>query len=784
MKKRSEDFLNIITYSPKEQLILSPDFEIIHASNSYLEATMADKRNIVGKDMFEAFPDNPNDAQANGVKNLKASLDEVLRTQKPHKMPIQKYDVPGPDGTFEERYWDVINAPVIGKNKQIDYIIHSVTDVTEKVKTKAALELAVGAAQLGTWEIDLIENSFIHRNLRHDRIYGYERPQPTWSHEMARQKILKEDVAVYDKAFSEAARTGKIDFEVRIKWEDGSIHWMEVKGKVYFGANGEPSKAAGVNIDITAQRLTEEALREAKDEAESAARAKEEFLSTMSHEIRTPLNAIIGISNLLLGDHLTEPQKSNLDSLHFAADNLLHLINNVLDFSKIRAGKIDVNREDFDLPDLVYNLVGTHQPKAATKDVELVANVGQNTPKRISSDPFILSQILHNLVGNALKFTDDGKVSVSVEIFKEEKDVSWLKFTVEDSGKGIPPDKLDYIFEKFSQQRNFSDGNYEGTGLGLPITKSLVKILGGDIEVYSVPGKGSKFYFTLPATEASLTVQEETQTNDRQELKRDLKEKQLLLVEDVEINRNIILQYLKKWWNLVPDEAENGEKALEMIQEKNYDLILMDLRMPVMDGYEASKNIRKFDAYKETPILAFTADTRSNRKYIKLFNDTIYKPFEPEDLKHKIQKHLSALEKEEAPKSDEKFEKEQAAPLSSFDIRRYEKMAEGKSEFLKKFLTTSLKAFRQYKNDFLAVENQAALSDLSHRNTMNVYYINAVMLQEKIKEFKDALVAQKDEEQLQRLRMEILAEFDIIIDGLNDTLKALPAPPEQKATLN
>ena len=776
MNKRSKDFLNIITYSPSTLLILTPEFEIIHASNRYLEATMADKRSIVGKNIFEAFPDNPDDPQANGVRNLKASLKEVLRTGELQKMPTQKYDVPHPDGTFQEKFWKVVNAPVIGEDQQIEHIIHSVTDVTDQVKTEAALELAVGAAKLGTWEIDLTGNSFIHRNLRHDKIYGYERPQPTWSHEMARQKILTEDVAIYDKAFSEAARTGNIDFEVRIKWGDGSIHWMELKGKVYFSAKGEPTKAAGVNIDITEQRLTEEALRAAKEEAESAAKAKEEFLSTMSHEIRTPLNAVIGISNLLLDDHLTAHQKSNLDSLNFAAGNLLHLINNVLDFSKIRAGKIDVNKEDFDLPNLVFNLIRTHQPKAATKNVELVSSVGQKIPGRICSDPFILSQILHNLIGNALKFTDKGTISVSVEIFKEEKDERWLKFRVEDTGKGIAPDKLDYIFEKFSQQRNFSDGNYEGTGLGLPITKSLVEILGGNIHVSSSPGKGSLFYFILPTTEASLCSKEETQANDRQELIEDLEEKQLLLVEDVEINRNIILQYLKKWWNVVPDEAENGEKALEMVQQKNYDLILMDLRMPIMDGYEASKIIRKYDEYRETPILAFTADTRNNRKYSSLFNDTIYKPFEPGDLKYKIQKHLVAPGKKDrlspTPKDDEKGE----TGSSSFDIRRYRKMAEGEPEMLKKFITVSVKGFEKYKEDFLAVKDEAALSDLIHRNTMNVYYVNAVGLQEKIEKFRSTLTGRKKEEELQAEKEKILTEFQIIIDGLKELIPSLSEP--------
>lgn len=762
MNKSSGEFLNIITHLPSTLLILSPDFKIVHASHSYLQATGAERHQIVGKNVFEAFPDNPNDAKADGVKNLRASLMKVLRTRTSQRMPVQKYDVPLPNGSFREKYWNVINVPVIGEDKEIEHLIHSVTDVTEQIKTEAALELAVGAAELGTWEIDLIKNSFRHRNLRHDQIYGYKELQPTWSHAIAKKNILQADLGEYDRAFSEALRTGSIDFEVRTKWEDGSIHWVEVKGRVYFDSKGKPSTAAGVNIDVTEQRLTEIAFQEAKEKAELAAKAKDEFLSTMSHEIRTPLNAVIGISNLLLEDELSKNQRSNLNALHFAADNLLHLVNNVLDFSKIQAGKIEVNPKIFDLSNLITDIITTHKPKAEEKNLELLAKFGKKIPLKISSDPFLLTQILHNLIGNALKFTNKGSISVVVECVKEKEDFQWIRFSVEDTGKGISSDKLDYIFEEFAQQRSASEVNFEGTGLGLPITKSLVQMLGGNIEVSSIPGKGSKFSFDLPTAKDSHNT-EKAQEIEKQELIKDLSEKQILLVEDVEINRNIIVQYLKKWWNLKPDEAENGEQALKKAGKHQYDLILMDLRMPLMDGYEATQNIRRLNNYREIPILAFTADTSNYLEDSEIFDETIFKPFDPGDLRSKIRKYLvKAGNAKEFVEVDDKKEEEK----DLFDIARFEQMAAGEAKILEKFIGVSIKAFQQYRDDFKIVKDEAALADLIHRNTMNVHYVNAKGLQEKIREFENSLRNCENEKKLQSKKREILADFDEILKGL------------------
>ena len=775
MKRISSDnLLNIISHLPNALLLLTPDFRIVFASNSYLKATLADRDAIIGKNVFEVFPDNPEDDSASGVSDLKASFNKVLETKKPQQMPVQKYDVPRPDGTFEEKYWNVTNTPVLDETGKLKHIIHSVVDVTEQVKTEATLELAVEASQLGTWEMDLTTGRVIHRNLRHDQIYGYKSLQPAWDHDIARKKILPEDLKIYDAAFSEAKETGQLHFEVRTKWEDGSIHWMEVQGTIYFAPNGKPSRAAGVNMDITERRRAEETLRKAKEEAEAASRAKEDFLSTMSHEIRTPLNAVIGLSNLLLEKDPLEEQKPNLESLNFAANNLLQLINDILDFSKLEAGKMTVSEKKFDLSELMRNLKNSHELQAAEKGLELELFIHDAVPKRICADQIKLSQILHNLVGNALKFTRKGGVSIAVDLVRKENENLWLQFSIEDSGKGIPDDKLEYIFEKFAQQRNTSESDSGGTGLGLSITKSLLEIMGGTIQVESNHGKGSVFTFNLPVKKASFCAPGTKLPKVKKEQTANTQNKQILLAEDVEINRDILIQYLTRWWNIIPDEAKNGEEAIKMARQKKYDLILMDLRMPKIDGYEASLHIRRLNGYQRTPILAFTAENKNKIRHSKLFNGTLSKPFDPSELKQEIQHFLHFSEKDfkknGVTASAETAEKIQPRE-PTFNISRFKEFAEGNRELLQKLLAGSIKAVEEYRNDFLAVKNEEALSDLIHKNTTNVHYISASQLTEKMERFKDILANPAAREQeLEKKKREILEEFDSILEGLKVVL--------------
>ena len=394
--------------------------------------------------------------------------------------------------------------------------------------------------------------------------------------------------------------------------------------------------------DNTERMRMEKSLKKAKEEAEKAASAKEEFLAHMSHEIRTPLNAIVGLSNLLLQRNPREDQADNLQTLKFSSENLMALINDILDFSKLEAGKFSFEETEFSVKTLVNTLIQGYQFLAQQKSLALRLEVDENIPALLKGDQLKISQILHNLVSNAVKFTSQGGVTISIQLNKQETETVWLDFSVRDTGIGIQKEKLLTVFEKFTQADSSTVRQYGGTGLGLTITKMLLELMDSQIEVESEPGKGTRFSFTLKLKAVVGAGATDSRVVPAKAF--ELKDVAILLVEDVEINRLVIFQFLKDWWELTPDVAANGLEALEKVKNNHYDIILMDVRMPVMDGYEATSKIRNLgeEKYKYLPIIALTADTRQDFRKIpeaNYFTDIVIKPFDPIDLQQKIVQH-------------------------------------------------------------------------------------------------------------------------------------------------
>ncbi|MBU2913906.1 response regulator [Reichenbachiella agariperforans] len=375
----------------------------------------------------------------------------------------------------------------------------------------------------------------------------------------------------------------------------------------------------------------------AKEKAESAAKSQSDFLSMISHEIRTPLNAVIGLTNYLIGDDPKEEHVDDLKTLKFSAEHLHILINDVLDYSKLDAGKIEFEYIDTNIVEVCKNIVKAQEPKAREKNIYLNMIQDDEIPKYILCDGLRMSQILTNLIGNAIKFTNEGGVTLSLtKIMLTKKRVS-IKFTVEDSGIGIPKDKQVEIFDSFSQASTSTTRQYGGTGLGLSITKRILDLQNIKINVFSTEGQGSRFYFTQ--TFQISEIQEKV-TEKISEEKNQLKGKKILLVEDNPVNVMVAKKFLSRW-DIDVDVAENGRESLEKTATVKYDLILMDLQMPVMDGYTASRELRKGGL--ETPILALTASVMldvGDKVYECGMNDFITKPFEPEDLYNKIVGHI------------------------------------------------------------------------------------------------------------------------------------------------
>ncbi len=389
--------------------------------------------------------------------------------------------------------------------------------------------------------------------------------------------------------------------------------------------------------DITERKQREIDLIQARIKAEEASMARQRFLSMMSHEIRTPLNGIIGTAHLLAREDPRADQKEYLDTLVFSGNHLLSLVNDILDFSKIEADKIEFESIDFNIRELLSGLLKIFTYRATDKDIVLNSEVSDLIPLFLKGDPVRLNQILTNLIGNAIKFTEKGQVGINISLLHKEKEVT-CRFIVSDTGIGIPEDKLTTIFELFSQADSNTTRRFGGTGLGLAITKKLVELQNGKIEVKSTPGIGSSFIFDMTFGISFKQLQsEESKTVDNL---KPLDGIRILLVEDNKINQMIATKFLKRW-NATVLHAENGLEAFNMIQQHIFDIVLMDLQMPVMDGYEASAKIRQLsgDYFAHLPIIALTASSLLEVKdgiTSAGMNDIINKPFIPENLNNKI----------------------------------------------------------------------------------------------------------------------------------------------------
>ncbi|WNJ17255.1 ATP-binding protein [Pontibacter sp. G13] len=389
------------------------------------------------------------------------------------------------------------------------------------------------------------------------------------------------------------------------------------------------------------QKLEDNAieLQKAKEKAESASKAKSDFLSLMSHEIRTPMNAVVGLAHILMEESPRPDQLEHLESLSFSAQNLLSLLNDILDFHKMEAGKISLEEIPFDLLDLCNNLIKSFTALADAKGIGLKLDLQvADDEKWIIGDPTRLFQILSNLVGNAIKFTTQGSVTVSIH---KRKDL-W-EFKVIDTGIGIAADKVKLVFERYSQAESNTTRKFGGTGLGLAIVKRLVELMDSQIQLESELGKGSIFSFGLNLkTVAPGEVPKKLSISDLNEHGR-LTGVQVLIVEDNALNVKVVSRFLQKW-GVEFQVAQNGQEAVEVIEIQQFDVVLMDLHMPVMDGLAATQKVRSLQGeyYQQLPILALSATTVSEMRETAgddLFSGYLSKPFKPIELFQAIELH-------------------------------------------------------------------------------------------------------------------------------------------------
>jgi PAS domain S-box-containing protein len=522
---------------------------------------------------------------------------------------------------------------VLDKEKQLIYSI--ARDITEEKNANKRIEdLTYTLNQTAIVMIVNRDQKIISVNGKFCEVSGYDRTEVIGQHHEILDSFHHSDT-FWDNLMT-TIESGRIwQGEIKERAKDGSFYWTHTSSVPFLSANGEITQYIVIQTDITDRKQLEKDLRQAKEEAIKNAKIKEDFLANMSHEIRTPMSGVLGFSRLLLQTSMNSTQRNYAQSIYSSAENLLVVVNDILDVSKIESGKFQLDEIEFDLRKRIEDSLSILRVDIHKKRLELILDIDPSIPRKILGVPDRLSQILINLVGNAVKFTKYGVIHLSVI-----KINGVLFFEVMDTGIGIAPDKLDAIFETFTQAESYTTREYGGTGLGLSISKKLVLLMGGEIGVKSKLGKGSSFYFSLPFKNVPSLIFDD-QTNEEETLALPVfgETLRILVVEDNLVNQELALIYLNML-RCNADLANNGEEALLKLAEQSYDLILMDIQMPKMDGIAATLEIRKNDT--RTPIIAMSAHALSKEKE-KCFNigmnDYIAKPFKIEALRAMIIKY-------------------------------------------------------------------------------------------------------------------------------------------------
>lgn len=680
------------------------------------------KHEVLGKKLSNIIiPHQHREAHERGMQHyLKTSEGPVLNKT----IELTALNING-----EEFPIEISIAPLQQGNDQ--FFSAFIQDISERKKAETNLKFQeekyrniIANMNLGLIEVDN-NDKIIYANQGFENISGYTIQEIIGKNPEKfllcgnNKNIIQEKKKLRSQGFSDI-------YQLPIKNKRGELKWWAISGAPNYDDKGNLLGSIGIHLDITEQKKLELALEEEKVKAEYASKAKEAFLANMSHEIRTPLNAIIGFLRELSKQQLTQIQAKFIENSSIAAKHLLAIINNVLDISKIESGEMSLEHEDFNLENCIKNVITVLEPKASEKNLKLQYQYDSKLHKIFKGDSLRLEQILFNLIGNSIKFTSKGFININCKYIKDQNNTQEFCIEVKDTGIGMNKNYIQTIFKKFSQEDKSISRKFGGTGLGMTITHELVQLMKGTISVESKRNEGTTFTIRLtfikgdPLTESQNTL----------ELKKSEKkiEGKILLVEDNEMNR-MVAQNTLQYHNCKLVEATNGLEAIEILKKQNFDIILMDIQMPEMDGIEATKIIRK-DLKLNTPIIALTANAFKSEidKCKKVgMNDYITKPYDENVFIEIISNHLHI--QNSINNNTDKI----------YNLNSLKNLSRGNNEFVIKMLTIfveqTLETLKKIDDAFIE-QNSIEIGRLIHKIKPSIEGVGIFSIVNEVKEFE------------------------------------------------
>lgn len=654
---------------------------------------------------------------------------------------------------------------------QIDYIVTAVVSLISSLAVGYSL-LSLNHHVEGSLYFSQVQNRALLKGIP-DQILRFNLDgicldfKDSQEEEMGNRRFVGQPI----RRFLSPALTEKLLNSARMVIKSGQVNSFEWESSSYGSRSVQEfrlSKLSNREVITIIRNITDkksqEADKKAKELAENAVRAKSEFLSSMSHEIRTPMNIILGLSKLQLRDVSVQGKaRENLEAIAFSAENLLVIVNDILDLSKIEAGKLSIEESHFDLKSLVRKHVSFMRLNASEKNLQLNISIDENVPDFLIGDQVRINQVLMNLTGNAIKYTRKGKIDVRAELAEIKGKEALVRIVVKDTGIGIPQEKLNFIFESFNQLEH-NEETKGGTGLGLTISQRLVNLMGGTIEVKSVIGLGSTFSFVLP-----FKIADKDYVDIRQEKNNplpDLEGVWILLAEDNNMNQFYAKQLLSSW-KIKVDVAGNGLEVLQLAKERKYDLILMDLQMPLMNGFEAMDNLRKSAGKnRDTPVICVSADVfpETRKKVLERgMNDFLTKPIDEDELFMIITKYVKPAARKPEICEPLKMEVVKSQQLLNLDSISYiiKNDPEALSEFLELFVSSSKEDLDRLSSATILMDNDK-IKSYAHKLKSSFRNIGAIPTVEILQKIEKAAEENTSHQQMAGLVREVIHHYQKI----------------------